>query len=69
MTIYSCMDVDIGLPEVQINKSLHDKTNKMTLVPSEDSVQPGHLPSLISLCCPHEETFDPKLPIDCTAKI
>ena len=25
----------------------HDKTNKMTCVPSEDSVQPGHPPSLI----------------------
>ena len=25
----------------------HDKTNKMTFVPSEDSDQPGHPPSLI----------------------
>ena len=25
----------------------HEKTNKMTFVPSEDSDQPGHLPSLI----------------------
>ena len=25
----------------------HDKTNKMTCVPNEDSGQPGHLPSLI----------------------
>ena len=25
----------------------HDKTNKMTFVPSEDSDQPGHSPSLI----------------------
>ena len=25
----------------------HDKTNKMTFVPSEDSVQPEHPPSLI----------------------
>ena len=25
----------------------HDKTNKMTFAPSEDSDQPGHLPSLI----------------------
>ena len=24
-------------------------------VPSDNSDQPGHLPSLISLCCPHEE--------------
>ena len=28
-----------------------DKTNKMTCVPSEDSDQPGHPPSLISLHC------------------
>ena len=26
---------------------LHDKTNKLAYVPSEDSDQPGHLPSLI----------------------
>ena len=25
----------------------HDKTNKMACVPSKDSDQPGHLPSLI----------------------
>ena len=25
----------------------HDKTNKVTFMPSEDSDQPGHLPSLI----------------------
>ena len=35
----------------------HDKTNKMACAPSLDSDQPGHLPSLISLHCPHEETF------------
>ena len=28
-------------------------------VPSKDSDQPGHLPSLISLRCPHEETLGP----------
>ena len=27
--------------------------------PSEDSDQPGHPPSLISLRCPHEETLGP----------
>ena len=27
--------------------------------PSEDSDQPGHLPSLISLRCPHEESLGP----------
>ena len=55
----------------------HDKTNKMACAPSEDSDQPGHhaqsdqpghLPSLISLRCPHEESLGPKLPIECTAK-
>ena len=46
----------------------HDKTNKMTCVPSEDSDQPGHQPSLISLRSPHEETFGPWLPIEHTAK-
>ena len=34
----------------------------MTFAPSEDSDQPGHLPRLISLCCPHEETLGPQLP-------
>ena len=37
----------------------HGKTNKMACVPSEDSDQPGHLPSLISLRCPHEESLGP----------
>ena len=32
----------------------HDKTNKMTCAPSEDSDQPGHPPSLI-IHCPHEK--------------
>ena len=32
-----------------INESQHDKTNKMTCASSEDSAQPGHPPSLISL--------------------
>ena len=34
----------------------HDKTNKMTSAQMEDADQPGHLPSLISLRCPHEES-------------
>ena len=29
------------------NELSHDKTNKMICAPSEDSDQPGHLPSLI----------------------
>ena len=51
-----------------INEPPHDKTNKTACLPSEDSDQPGHLPSLISLCCPHEETLHPQLPIERTAK-
>ena len=46
----------------------HDKTNKMACAPSEDSDQPGRLPSLISLHCRHEETLGPQLPIESTAK-
>ena len=38
---------------------LHDKTNKMIYAPGQDSYRPGHLPSLISLHCPHEEALDP----------
>ena len=33
------------------NEPPHDKTNKMACAPREDSDQPGHLPSLISLRC------------------
>ena len=50
------------------NEPPHGKTNKMICAPSEDSDQPGHLPSLLSLRCPHEETLGPKLPIERTAK-
>ena len=32
---------------------LHDKTNKMTCVPSKDSDQPGHPPSLIRVFAVH----------------
>ena len=41
------------------NEPPHDKTNKMACAPREDSDQPGHPPSLISLRCPHEESLDP----------
>ena len=37
----------------------HDKTYKMSCAPGEDSDQPGHAPSLISLRYPHEEFLDP----------
>ena len=40
----------------------------MTCAPSEDLAQPGHPPSLISLRCLHEETLDPWLLIEHTAK-
>ena len=36
-----------------------DKTNKMACAPSADSDHPGHLPSLISHRCLHEETLGP----------
>ena len=35
----------------QLYDPYQDKTNKMTKAPSEDSDQPGHPPSLISLHC------------------
>ena len=41
----------------------HNKTNKMTCVPSKDSDQPGHPPSLISLHSVHEETLGPYYPL------
>ena len=41
------------------NEPAHDKTNKMACVPFEDLDQPGHPHSLISLHCPHEESFGP----------
>ena len=50
------------------NEPPHDKTNKMACAPNEDSDQPGHQPSLISLRCPHEESLDPELPVERTAK-
>ena len=40
-----------------LNELEHDKTNKMTCVPSEDSDQPGHLPSLM---CTLRITKDPR---------
>ena len=40
----------------------------MICVHSEDSDQPGHPLSLISLHCPQEETIDPWLPTECTGK-
>ena len=45
--------------ETMIIQPQHDKTNRMIFAPSKDSNQHGHPPSLISLLCPHEETFPP----------
>ena len=51
--------VGIGLPVGSIlvmsptYEPQHYKTNKMNCAPSEDSDQPGHSPSLISLCSAH----------------
>ena len=39
------------------NEPPHNKTNEVACAPSEDSDQPGHPPSLISLRCPHEESL------------
>ena len=46
----------------------HDKTSKMTGAPSEESDQPGHLPSLISFCCSHTERLGAELTIKRTRK-
>ena len=52
-----------------IDEPPHDKTNKITYSPSEDSCQPGHPPkSDQSLRCPHEESLGPYQPIKRTAK-
>ena len=48
----------------RLNETSHDKTNKMTCAPTEDSDPP----SLISLHCPHDEALGPWLPILRTAK-
>ena len=47
------------VPEHDIFEPQHNKNNKMNCVPNEDSDQPGHPPSLISLRRPHKETLGP----------
>ena len=44
------------------------KPTKMASAPSEDSDQPGHPPSLLSLRCLHDESLCPQLPIERTAQ-
>ena len=49
--------VSVSLPSEPENlkyEPSHDKTNKMTCAPSEDSDQSGYSPSLNSLCYPHD---------------
>ena len=46
-------DFKIGKNNFPWNEPLHDKTNKMACAPSEDSDQPGHLPSLIRVFAVH----------------
>ena len=58
----------LGLSLLTVYEPPHDKTNKMACAPSEDTDQPGHPPSLNSLRCPHDESLDPWLPIERTAK-
>ena len=60
----SIISVNFLCNQSKINELPHDKTNKTICAPSEDSDQPGHPPSLISLCCPHEETLGPQLLIE-----
>ena len=46
-----------------LNELMHDKTNKITYAPSEDSSQPEK-----RLLCPHEKSLGPKLSIEHTVK-
>ena len=52
-------DADETLLKVMVNEPHHDKTNKMACAPSEASVLSGHPLSLMSPCCPHDESLDP----------
>ena len=45
------MKLEIQVLISSLNELQHNKTNKMTCVPSEDTDQPGHPPSLMSLRC------------------
>ena len=61
-------NLSISHPGLRKYEPPHDKTNKMTFALSEDSDQPGHPPSLISLRSLHEETLGHQLPTEHTAK-
>ena len=51
--ISTSISVYINTVSVYINEPPHDKTNKMTYAPCEDSDQPGHPPSLIRVFAVH----------------
>ena len=67
-----CNFYSTGQTQQRRHMSQHmTKPTKMAYAPSEDSDQPGHLSSLISLrClrCPHAESLGPYLPTECRAK-
>ena len=52
----------------QMDLSRHTTQPTKWRAPIEDSDQPGHPPSLISLHCPHEDSLGPWLPFECTVK-
>ena len=43
----SYLMISIFIGRIKLHELQHDKINNMTCVPSENSEQPGHLPSLI----------------------
>ena len=56
----NCVFVSFAVKLLTVYEPPHDKTNKMACAPSEDSDQPGHPPSLISLhCAPQWVAKDP----------
>ena len=70
-SLYITFDIDFPKGELSQDdregEFTNEQTNKMTCAPSEDSDQPGHPPSLISLRCPHKETLGLWLSIKHTA--
>ena len=52
---------------MSLYEPVHDKTNKMSFAPSEDSDQPGHPPSLIRVFAARMKK-PWVLSIDCTVK-
>ena len=70
-SLYITFDIDFPKGELSQDdregEFTNEQTNKMTCAPSEDSDQPGHPPSLISLRCPLKETLGLWLSIKRTA--